>query len=713
MALFRPKILQDQQTMESAGSRRFKSVSFHAMMLTAFVFLLLAAALPIIFFSYHEDKTIISVLSDDLVEQISKTTIERTSSYFMPASIAVEMTSKLTELGAVSCSDFSQIEMYTLGVLRSYPQVSMFYLGDEQGNYISARRLPDGNTVSWIVNASASPPTSSFIYRDATHKVTRMEKSNLIDFDPRVRPWYVGAKKTGANFWADLYISFSSRRPTITSSWPVFGPDGKLDGVWAMDIELDDMSNFLKMEKIGKNGFELIINHKGEVVAHQELSSLISKENEVLRPVRVDELGLEPLSAAYREHVGTGKSRVVVESGGKTWDASFMEFPKRFPKRWTIALVVPEDDFMVGAKHEVIIMLLISGVMLVPAILLAFAISRGITSPVRLIAEATVKIKSFNLEEKIHIPSRVKEIQLTRDAISSMQKGLHAFRKYVPAELVRQLISTGEGAQLGGQKKQLTVFFTDIFGFTSIADLMPPEKLMLHLSEYFDELTRILSFHGATVDKYIGDAIMAFWGAPLQDHDHVVHACEAGLACQEKIAELNRKWEDEGKYALTTRIGISSGETLVGNVGSAERMNYTVIGDNVNVASRLEAANKLYGTRIIVSRGTYEVASEKFLFRPLGLIAVKGKSEGQAIYELVGRRIEGETGLAEQLCEEFTRGLNAYLSQDWDQACEIFTSLSARFPEDAPTNFYLSRCARFHDSPPGKDWKGIEYQTSK
>ena len=155
--------------------------------------------------------------------------------------------------------------------------------------------------------------------------------------------------------------------------------------------------------------------------------------------------------------------------------------------------MVPEDDFMGGAKQEMIIMLLISAVMLGLAVLLAFAISRGITSPVRLIAEATVKIKSFNLEEKIHIPSRMKEIQLMRDAISSMQKGLHAFRRYVPAELVRQLISTGEGAQLGGQKKELTVFFSDISGFTSIAELMPPEKLMLHLSEYFDELTRILS----------------------------------------------------------------------------------------------------------------------------------------------------------------------------------------------------------------------------
>jgi adenylate cyclase len=300
-----------------------------------------------------------------------------------------------------------------------------------------------------------------------------------------------------------------------------------------------------------------------------------------------------------------------------------------------------------------------------------------------------------------------------RDAISSMQNGLHAFRRYVPAELVRQLISTGEGAQLGGYKKELTVFFSDISGFTSIAELMSPENLMLHLSEYFDELTRILSHHGATVDKYIGDAIMAFWGAPVHDDAHAIRACEASLACQEKLCELNRKWIEQGKSAFFTRIGISTGDTVVGNVGSTERMNYTVMGDNVNMASRLEGANKLYSTRIIVSRRTYEAGSEKFLFRPLGLIAVKGRSEEQEIYELVGRKTEGKTSRAAELCEEFTRGLNAYLSQSWDEACAIFTVLSAKFPDDLPTLFYLSRCAQFHDNPPGEGWQGIEYQKSK
>ncbi len=616
----------------------FKNVSFYVTMVVVFVCLLVTTALPIILFGYYRSKTIISNLGNDLIEQTSKTVIEKTGNYFMSASRAVKISSNLSELGAISCNNYRQAEMYTLGVLKSFPQTSMFYFGDEQGNYVHAWRLADGNTESWLIRASASPPRSSLIFRDAALKVAGVQKSNDIDYDPRVRPWYMGAKRTRANFWTDVYISFSSRQPTITCSQPVFDPDGKLTGVWATDIELDEISNFLKKQKIGKSGIELIINEKGEIVAYPNRSLTAREENGALRPIKVEELRLEPLSAAYREHVNTAKTRAVVECKGIRYLTSFTEFPDPFPVRWKIVVLVPENDFVGEARQSMIIMLLISTVMLALAVFVAFLVSRSITSPVRLIAEATAKIKDFNLDENIAIPSRMKEIQLMRDAVSSMQRGLHAFSKYVPSELVRQLISTGEGAQLGGRERELTVLFSDITGFTSIAELMTPEQLMLHLSEYFDELTKILTCHRGTVDKYIGDAIMAFWGAPVHDDDHAVHACEAGLACQEKIAELNRKWIMEGKSAMVTRIGISTGPTVVGNVGSHERINYTVMGDNVNMASRLEEANKTYGTQIIVSGKTYEAASNKFLFRPLGVVALRGKVKGMAVYELVGRR---------------------------------------------------------------------------
>ena len=179
----------------SAISGIFKSVSFHVAMVAAFVFLLVTTALPIILFGYYQDKTIISDLGNDLIEQISKAAIEKTSNYFMPASIAVQMSSKLAELGAISCNNCRQTEMYTLGVLKSYPQISMFYIGDEQGNYVHAWRLPDGNMESWIIRASASPPTSSFIYRDAALKVTGIKESNSIDYDPRVASLVCGSKE--------------------------------------------------------------------------------------------------------------------------------------------------------------------------------------------------------------------------------------------------------------------------------------------------------------------------------------------------------------------------------------------------------------------------------------------------------------------------------------------------------------------------------------
>jgi adenylate cyclase len=242
---------------------------------------------------------------------------------------------------------------------------------------------------------------------------------------------------------------------------------------------------------------------------------------------------------------------------------------------------------------------------------------------------------------------------------------------------------------------------------------MAPEALMIHFSEYFDEITKILLEQKGTVDKYIGDGILAFWGAPLPDADHALHACNAALTCQARLKVLNRKWEGEGKPPLATRVGISTGPTVVGNVGSSERINYTVMGDNVNLASRLEGVNKFYRTEIIVSRATYEAAADKFWFRPLAIVAVKGKREGTPIYELVGRKEAGEPEAIVELCQGFARGVQTFLARDWDGAGKIFGDLAIKFPGDGPTDLYLGRCRKYRDNPPGADWRGIEFLEAK
>lgn len=691
----------------------FKSYSFYIRVVTTFLGLLIITVLPIISFNYYKNKQSVLELGDDLMARITKNVIEKTTEYFLPAVLLPEMSARLTELGALSPTNFHQIERYTIGVLKSYPHITMFYLGDKQGDFIRALRLPGNDLEERIINQHISPPTSTLNYWNKEFRLFKTVKSHHIDYDPRIRPWYIGAKKARASYWTSLYIFFSNQEPGITSAYPVIARNGKVVGVWAMDIELKSISSFLHHLKIGQHGVAFIINAKNELVSYPDISKITKEENGALRPLRVDELGINSITTAFRRYLATGQSKLVVTSQGKRYLASFTEFPQSFPARWKVAIVVPENDFIGQAKQIAQQTLLICLVILVAAILLAILVARSISQPIKVLADETRKIKDFYLDDQIVIRSYIKEIQTMSNAIAAMKSGLQAFRKYVPAELVRQLIYTGKETRLGGHKEVLTVFFSDISGFTSIAERLTPEALMLYLSEYFDEITKILSAEHGTVDKYIGDGVMAFWGAPLPDESHAFHACSAALACQAKLRELNQKWESQGKPPLHTRIGISTGETVVGNVGSGERINYTVMGDNVNLASRLEGVNKLYGTNIIVSLATYEAVADKFWFRPLDIVAVKGKTEGTTIYELVGIKGEVVPESIIELCEEFARGFKAYLARDWEGACEIFRHLSEKFPLDAPTNFYLSRCRHYRENPPASDWQGIEYLESK
>jgi adenylate cyclase len=652
-------------------------------------------------------------MADNLISQVTIATIEKATNYLTPLSRTVELSANISKAGALSLTDNRRLEGYTLEVLKSYPQTSMFYLGDEHGNFLLARRLADGTIATNMVNRKTSPPTEIWKYRDTSFNIVKAVKSTAVKYDPRIRRWYEGAKKSKSLYWTDLYIFFHGGKAGISAAFPVTSPNGKFFGVFGLDIDLDEISHFLKNLKIGRTGVAFIFNHKNEVVAYPDISRIVKEENGELRPVYVEELGIPSITASFRECQQQGKNKCVIKAEGKRYIASFQDFPKSFRAQWKVGVVVPEDDFVGPAKEEMRVLLLIYVGILIISVILAMLISRGISKPIRLLTAETEKIKNFLLDDKITIKSYIREIQLMSNAISAMKSGLQAFRKYVPAELVRQLIATGEEAHLGGHKRELTVFFSDISGFTTIAEGMAPEELMLHLSEYFDELTQILIDQKGTVDKYIGDGIMAFWGAPVLDDDHAFHACNAALICQERLKDLNQKWADAGKSPFATRIGISTGATVVGNVGSSERINYTVMGDNVNLASRLEGVNKLYGTQIIVSRATYETVSDKFWFRPLDIVAVKGKKAETIIYELMMRKGEGDTDRTAELCGEFAKGFKAYLAQDWEGAIEIFNSLSTRFPEDFPTDFYLSRCRQYQAHPPEADWQGIIFLESK
>jgi adenylate cyclase len=675
--------------------------------LTAFVGLLLVTVSAIASFTDHRNRQAILSLSDDLIAQTADATVEKATAYFAPAAAMAQSCAGVAAETLAAGKDLFGLEAYAIQTVQSYPQFAMLNMGDQRGNFLMPKKLPDGTIATKIIRATDKPPTVTWKYRDAAGRVVRIETSENTDYDPRVRAWYTGAKAAGTHHWTDTYVFFTDRRPGITASYPVLSRDGALLGVVGLDIELARLSRFLASLRIGKNGVAFIVDTKGDVVAYPHAGSAVVDGAQGPRAARLDEIAAPWVAASMAEYRRTGRAKFTFTHQRRRYIASYTPLPTSANPAWTIAVVVPESDFTGPLQAANRGVLVLSLVVLLGAVIAATFIARSISDPVRKLSEATARIRDFDLTGDTPVSSRIREVQLMESAVSAMRTGLRSFQKYVPAALVRQLIETGEDARLGGQTRELTLVFSDVNDFTGRCEGLAPQQLMLHLSEYLDELTRLIIANHGTVDKYVGDGVMAFWGAPMRDADHAAHACRAALACRARIEELNRVWEARGQVSFPTRWGIHTGETVVGNMGSAERMSYSAVGDSVNLASRLETVNKVYSTSVVMSEVTALRAGEAFVCRPLGVVAVKGKQQSVRVFELMREATDPLAHEAKRLAQLFTRGVDLYERGDWTGAAKAFEATRAAFPSDAPTATYLRWCHDLIASPPGPDWDGV------
>jgi adenylate cyclase len=343
--------------------------------------------------------------------------------------------------------------------------------------------------------------------------------------------------------------------------------------------------------------------------------------------------------------------------------------------------------------------LLLSGVIII-------ILYRQITIPINGLVLEAEKIKNFDLNDSIQIKTNVNEIQNLVLSFINMKKGLQSFKKYVPAQLVRDLIQTNEEANIGGKRRDLTVFFSDIANFTNISEDLTPKELTSQLSEYLNVVSEIIIKHNGTIDKYIGDSVMSFWGAPIELKDHAESACIAALEIQKVCKELNKKWGQEEKPKFKTRIGLNSGDIIVGNVGSNQRLNYTVIGDSVNLASRLESLCKYYGTEIMISGFTQELVKNSFETRIIDRVVVKGKTDPVAIYELIAEKGDISTNDLEDL-HYFNDAVHFYTIREWDLALALLEKLSLKNKFRLTVDMYISRCNEFKKNPPPSNWQGV------
>ncbi|MBW7954376.1 adenylate/guanylate cyclase domain-containing protein [Candidatus Gracilibacteria bacterium] len=303
---------------------------------------------------------------------------------------------------------------------------------------------------------------------------------------------------------------------------------------------------------------------------------------------------------------------------------------------------------------------------------------------------------SFFVSSIIKYVNEDKNKRLLSDALSA----------YVSSDIAREILYSSSDVNLSGENKKLTMFFSDIAGFTTISEKLSPEELVSFLRVYLGEMSHIIMDNKGFINKYEGDAIMALWGAfGTVERFGVIDACNSALLQQIKLKELNNQFEKEKKDTLSVRMGLHTGNAIIGNIGATGRkMEFTALGDSVNLASRLEGVNKFYNTNICVSENIYQDAKDLFTFRYLDIIRVKGKNIGINIYELISKI--GEEGVfKENIIKDFEEGINLYKKRDFEKSLEIFTKLSSL--GDEPSKIYKNRCEIFLKNPPDSNWDGI------
>ena len=365
-----------------------------------------------------------------------------------------------------------------------------------------------------------------------------------------------------------------------------------------------------------------------------------------------------------------------------------------------------------------ITLLSVGGIILLIAIGFSFFLSKGITMPIKKLSLAAKEIGKGRLETKVDIRTG-DELQHLGDAFNSMVTGLKerdfiksTFERYVSFTVAAEIIKNPDMLRLGGERKTLTIFFVDIGDFTHLSEMLQPEEVVGRLNEYFEGMNDAIMEYNGTIDKFQGDSILAFWGAPIAQENHALLACQAALKCRRFLHKLEEEWIAGGLPPRTYRFGINTGEVVVGNIGSSTRFEYTIIGDDVNLASRLEGANKYYSTQIIIAEKTYSLIKEELIAREIDIIRVVGKKKSVKIYELVGEKgkIDEEKTT---LLEYFEAGLYAYRDRQWEKASSLFMQVLSLEPEDKPAKLYIQRCKDNKQIEPAPGWDCVYQHEAK
>lgn len=559
-------------------------------------------------------------------------------------------------------------------------------------------------------------------------------KSLLVDkntTDPRETQVYRMFRETKTPDWTEVSSTaeqdHKSEQQTFSFVYPAMKNDVFL-GIVRIEVGLKDIGNYLARqgEKIGFDGSAFMLERKTNgkiiVIGHKDhVHQFHHSGDHLLLASDCTDFRVQALQKILNKYNGSEidifnststLSDKETDERGILWNIAWTSvFPNQKPY-WIVVTTARNDLLMAEAWHHILASVFILGVIILGGIFLVFMIARRLSNPLELISADILRVGRGEILAQPTEQYQVFEMFNLANGIEEMKTGLLSFRKYIPSDVVRQVVHSRKTAKRYVEKKHITVFFSDLKNFTSMSESLDPNILIAILGEHLAFCSKIIHKNKGTIDKFIGDSVMAFWNAPSNVEDHATLACKAALECQAAMKSFNDANLSKGLPEIFMRIGINTGDALVGNIGSDTRLNYTAVGDTVNLASRLEGTNKEYGTLVLINETTNKEVSGKILTRLVDKVAVKGKTKPGEIYEVLANA-EDQSPKLRKIIDLTSQGRALFEARQFSKARECYGQLLEMNPDDGVARLYQQRCDHFMANPPPADWDAVTHRDTK
>jgi adenylate cyclase len=669
--------------------------SYKSAFILLFLVLLVVTVFAVAFNAYRRAAQVSLDLSARTLAEISDRAIQRTIDIFDAARADIEVDAVVSGTGDIIADQDELLRLFWKQAQLT-PQILSIFVGDRRGSFVQARKLPQ--LVTRVIDRSGDVSGERLVYRDSGYRPIAHITGDAA-FDPRTRRWYAVAKADGRVRLSQVYPFSSTQELGVTAVLALPGPDNTVRAVLGADIGLDSLSDFLADLNVAKGGVAMIVDGDDRLVAFpHQLRMEGAPHMRDQEPPPVSALSDRGLVDAYQaaKAGGAGPVRVGGSAPGSSrldgarYIANLAAFPAPLDD-WKLFIVVPQSSMLSAAHRLLSESVVISLIILAAAIFAVYMLAARFFEPVQRLARNTQLIRELRFAQIEPVRSRFREIEIMNDAICRMEQTLKAVAKLVPADLARRWAQSDEDLGAHGEVRELTLFFAGLPSLSQVYRRLTLERLMQALTARLELHTRVIVREGGTVDKFLGDRVVAFWGAPLLVQDGPERACRTAIQCQ-RIDQEEGHQRGAAAELPPSLFAIHSGPAIVGNIGSALRLTRTVLGENVELAAEVERLNQRYGTRILVTGAARQEVAEGYWWRKVDVLFLPDLELDIELFELIEERAVPLSAAKEVFIARYEEGLDHVLAAEWEPARTIFEALQREYPADLSVGLMLRRC---------------------